>query len=642
MADFSLAGRALADSRLAARAGAALAPAGAFLAVAGLAAADGGYYPTSWGWITLAFAWAAGVALLVRERIVLTRLELAFAAGFAALLGWTALSLFWTDSIPRTASELERTLMYATAVVALLAVVRRRSLRAFAGAVTAAVTAACLYGLLTRLFPDRFPAPAEIAGYRLAEPLGYWNGLGIFAAMGVLLALGFAARSRSLTGRAFAAAALVPLTLTLYFTFSRGGWIALAVGLAAIVVLDPLRLQLTLTLAAMAPAPAIAVAFASRSEALTRFDATLDEASSDGRELALATVLLAAAAALAGAGLGRAERSYRPPPQLRRAYAVGLIAVLVLALGTITVRYGSPPTVVRDVWSAFKAPPPSTEGDLNRRLFNLSGSGRYLQWKAAVNAGKERPLAGSGAGTFEQHWLEQRPVAGKVRDAHSLYLEMFAELGIVGLGLLAATLALPLVAGVQGRRRPLVPIAFGTYAAYLAHAGVDWDWELPAVTITALCCAVFLLASGHGDATEPAGQRLRDAAVAACVAAAAIAVVVTLGNNAIAEAGDAIRSGDWAEAERDAASVRRWAPWSEEGWRRAGQADVGRGRYRRAEARLRAAIGKDPRNWELWFDLALATLGKTQREALERAERLNPLSPELAEFRAEVIAPRSR
>ena len=45
------------------------------------------------------------------------------------------------------------------------------------------------YGLATRLFPDRFERFDDpFNTYRLAEPLGYWNALGLLATVGVLLA----------------------------------------------------------------------------------------------------------------------------------------------------------------------------------------------------------------------------------------------------------------------------------------------------------------------------------------------------------------------------------------------------------------------------------------------------------------------
>src|SRR5204862_76074 len=75
--------------------------------------------------------------------------------------------------------------------------VRRRTVPALIGGVLTAITAISAYSLATRLFPDRIGTFDPLAVYRLEEPIGYWNALGIFADMDVLLALGVAARGRS-------------------------------------------------------------------------------------------------------------------------------------------------------------------------------------------------------------------------------------------------------------------------------------------------------------------------------------------------------------------------------------------------------------------------------------------------------------
>jgi hypothetical protein len=70
-----------------------------------------------------------------------------------------------------------------------------------------------------------------------------------------------------------------------------------------------------------------------------------------------------------------------------------------------------------------------------------------------------------------------------VRDAHSLYLETLAELGIVGF---LAVLAL--FGGVAACVRDQAAIGAGL-AAWAVHAGVDWDWEMPALTLVAVLLA---------------------------------------------------------------------------------------------------------------------------------------------------------
>src|SRR5207302_6395433 len=108
----------------------------------------------------------------------------------------------------------------------------------------------------------------------LLRPNGYWNSLGIFAAMGILLAFAFAARGRHLLTRLLAAASLVVLAPTLYFTYSRGAWIALALGLLTAIALDTRRLQLITTGLVVAPAPAVGVLLSSRLRGLTHTDSS--------------------------------------------------------------------------------------------------------------------------------------------------------------------------------------------------------------------------------------------------------------------------------------------------------------------------------------------------------------------------------
>ena len=64
---------------------------------------------------------------------------------------------------------------------------------------------------------------------------------------------------------------------------------------------------------------------------------------------------------------------------------------------------------------------------------------------------KSHEVLGSGAGTYEQYYLQHRTSGLKVRNAHNLYLETLADLGPVGLLLLIAGLVTPLVAGIRAR-----------------------------------------------------------------------------------------------------------------------------------------------------------------------------------------------
>ena len=147
----------------------------------------------------------------------------------AWLMCWTAVSIVWSDDPEQSVLDTERRLIYVIGLLAVLLLVRRRGTPVLARRDVAGIVAISTYALSTRLFPRG--VVDSFGGNRLAEPIGYWNGLAVFAVMGVLLALGFAARGKTLAARGFAAAALPVLLTTLYFTYSRGGWMALAVGL---------------------------------------------------------------------------------------------------------------------------------------------------------------------------------------------------------------------------------------------------------------------------------------------------------------------------------------------------------------------------------------------------------------------------
>jgi O-antigen ligase len=112
---------------------------------------------------------------------------------------------------------------------------------------------------------------------------------------------------------------------------------------------------------------------------------------------------------------------------------------------------------------------------------------RTSYWSTARAVVPRHVVAGSGAGTFAEVYSSARPEGPSARNAHSLYLETLDETGVVGLVLLLATLALPLVAGFA--RGPATAPAVGGYVVFLLHAGVDWDWTMPVVAVAALALA---------------------------------------------------------------------------------------------------------------------------------------------------------
>jgi hypothetical protein len=587
----------------------------AFAVVVGLGIADGGFFATAWGPLTLVWGKVSlGVGALVLPGLL------------AVLAIWILASASWgsqTEAVP----EVQRALAYVTGGLVLALVLRRDTVPGFLIGLWAGIAVVCVYSVATRLFPEELGVFDPIAGYRLSEPLGYWNALGIFSAFGLLLAFGLAARAERLTVRAVAAASTVPLLLTLYFTFSRGAWIALGGALAAMLVLDPRRLQLGATLALVAPWPAAAVLLASTSDPLTDVGSTIDEAAADGRVLTAVGVGLALAAAAASVLAVALEPRARLSDGGRRVgnvvvvgAVVGLIALTIAALGG--------PTGIAE---AFAAEPPKEGTDLDNRLFSLSGSGRVEHWRVAWDVVEDHPALGSGAGSFQRYWLEHRSYYGDVEDAHNLWLEVLSELGPVGLVLVLAVFGLPLVLAVRVRSQPLVPVAAGVLVAFVLHAGIDWDWEFPLLTLVALGCGSAIVASGIETSGTPGTWR-RIGLIAAAVALVPLVAAGALGARAVEASEDAFRERDFSRAVAEARNAEDLMPWSVRPLLLLGRAQAASDQDADARATFRRALEREPESWRLWLELAAVSSGAEREAAVARAKALNPLEQHVLEL----------
>ncbi|HEY3946090.1 MAG TPA: O-antigen ligase family protein [Solirubrobacteraceae bacterium] len=601
------------------------------LAAAPVLAANGGYFPTSWGWAGLALAWGAVAGASLRPIARPAGIELGFLGGLGAFAAWSALSSIW-GSPSAAALEVERTLVYLAAPLALQVLVHRRHVAALLGGVCAGIIAISGYALITRLFPRGSGGAAALVGNRLATPLGYWNGLGLVAGMGVLLALGFSARGGRASSRAVAAACVPVALMTLYFTFSRGASISMLAGMVALVALDRRRLQLLGATAPVAAIAAVAVWRASRETALTHLNVSLGAASHDGRRLAIILLGAMAAAACTAVLTRRAERAVHLGKRSRIVIGGVLIAIVLVAVSALFIRFGSPASLAHRGYRAFVAPP-SSGVDLNTHLFSLSNNNRIAAWRVAWHAFEEHPLGGIGSGGFEQYWDQRRPFALHIRDAHNLYIETMAETGIVGLLILVATLAAPLVGFWRARRHSLAAAALAAYAAFLVEAAVDWDWELSGVTLVALLCGGAVLVAGR----ERGSRRRRRIFPLILGSLIGVAALLGLGGNLLlALSSKAAVAGNWSSAASDARRAELWAPWSAQPWQQLGEVQLASGQRSQALASFRTAVSKDSGDWTLWVDLARAATGKERAAAFARAHALNPLDPTIAQTESEV------
>jgi hypothetical protein len=569
-----------------------------------LAWSAGGYYPRTWGAVLL----LEGIAI-VSFSILATKVEAGQPARLVvvALLGlaaWQIVSHAWAIDPDATVLEAERTLVYAGAAASTFLIVSRDRAGALVLGVLAGTGVVTVGGLLEHVLRSGTPSD------RLELPVGYANASGILAAVALLLGLGLAGDELRLR-RCLGAALAPPAAAALYLSLSRGSVLAAALGLLLLLVTARSPARLTPMAVAAVPTGAAVVLAAQ----LGRFDRPGATAAEIASLLALLGLSL-----LAGALAGRRPRSRRLPVSSRTALGVGVVAVAVAAVALLVAG-------VREVRDS-RSPPASQQGAPDR-LLSTSTSFRSDYWRVAGRMVRDDPVLGAGAGGFERTWLRERPALLFVRDAHDLYLETLAELGPVGLGLLLVALVTPLAGARWATREPVGAAALAAYVALLVHAVLDWDWELPAVTLCTILLGVGLVRlAGTGELRE-LGAGSRTALATAGVLMGVVAVVAHVGNGAAAEAQDALDRGDPATALREAERARRFTPWAAGPWRLRGEAELAEGRLALARRHLRRAVRDDPGSWDAWLDLALVTTGAERDRAIAQARLLNPRAPEL-------------
>jgi hypothetical protein len=600
-----------------------------FAAVGWTAAVNGGYFPDSWGWPTLVFLLLAAGSAVIGERLVLRRLDVILLAAVAGLTAWTALSALWAPSAGLAVQGAQLDLLYLAAAAAFLVVAPRRVQVPAVGVLVASVVVAA-WALGERLFPDWVGSYDPTAGgYLLTGPIGYSNALGLLMAIAAIVALGVVATNESRALRVAAGASLVLLLPTLYFTFGRGAAGALVLGLAVAAALDPRRLRFSVVLIATLPLPLAGVWLASRSAPLTTVGFPRSAAAHDGHRLALELAGLAVLQALVVVSLAR---RFAVSERVRRVYlgllAAGAAALLVLAL----VHIGNPVAFVARATDSFKSDSAATGGHLGSRFVRLASDNRSAYWQVAWHEVRDHPALGGGSNEFRRYWLRYRPNPFGALNAHNLYLEALADLGPIGLALLLAALAVPLVAAVRARARPLVAAVAGAYVAFLGAAALDWDWQLPAVTLAALACGTALVAAARPDeeAARPPSRLLRVSAVALAVPLAAFVFAAQIGTGALTASDRAAARSDEGAAAAEARRAETWLPWSTDGAQLLGEAQLASGDLEAARRTFLGAIARDRSNWELWLDLGLTEGGPARAEALAEARRLNSLGSALA------------
>lgn len=546
--------------------------------------------------------------------------------------------------------EADRVLVYLGFFLAAFLIAQTDQTRQrFAEGIAIAVFLVAALALASRLVPHVVNVSDSLGtGARTRYPLGYWNANGAAAGIAAALMLWMSRRSLVAALRWIAVAALPVILLSLYLTYSRGGLLALLVACGCLIALSHDRLWLlgTLAIGAIGTVPAVLAVQARRSLADNLpVPATIDQGVTVLLILlagiALTLALYAGLRRLEGrpGGLtGRAVDLSRSPVVLKR---IALVAAL-LAIGAAIAVGGR-------AWHQFSSSDLEFPNNPEQHFGQLSGAGRHDFYRVAIDAFGEKPLLGHGAGTYVFSWDQLRSIDIPVRDAHSLYLEAFAELGLVGGLLVLAMVGVLLWTGFMawrnagGPRRELHAALFAVMLTFAVGAAIDWFWEIAALgalfflaggALVAARCAQ--LARARAGANGQAERRRFGVAVAG-LAVAWISAVALIGpllvDRELKTAKSAAADGNVASAIEHADTARSIEPWAASPYLFLGLLAEAQGEYTTASGRLSQAIHREDRNWELYY-----LRSRVEREAghraaaradFKRALELNPKAPDL-------------
>ncbi|HET7510343.1 MAG TPA: O-antigen ligase family protein [Solirubrobacterales bacterium] len=562
-----------------------------------------------------------------------------------ALALFSAFSSLWSGSVELSVTEADRVLVYLGFFVSafLIAQTDQRRQR-FAEGIGISLIGIAVVGLASRLAPHLIElGPGPGSNTRLGYPLGYWNANGLAFGIGTAFALWLSRRSLNAPLRWLAVGSLPTVFLALYFTYSRGGLLALVIACGCLIALshDRLWLLATLAIGAVGAVPALLAVQARDSLANNLAgQATVDQGATVLLYLLAGTVLALVLFAL----LRGLER--RNDRLTGRALAIsrdpGVLKWIAVALAVIGI--GGAIAVGGRAWDQFTSSDVQFPSNPREHFGDLSGAGRGEFFRVALDAFGEEPIIGHGAGTYRFSWDQLRHTPQTVLDAHSLYLEPLAELGIVGgllvLGLVGTLLWAGFGAwrGASGPRRELHAVLLAAALAFAVGAAIDWFWEIAAVgaifflatgALVAARCGQLAALRAQGDGQ---GEQRRFGLTVAGLAVAWVTALALIGpllvDREIDSSNSAAADGNLPVAVDRAETARSIEPWAATPYLQLGLLAESQGDYATATARLSQAIEREDHNWQLYYLRA-----RVQHEAgdeaaakanLAEAQRLNP------------------
>jgi hypothetical protein len=572
---------------------------------------------------------------------------------FIALATLTTLSVLWSIAPDLTWIEANRTLTYLVVFAAGIGLARLApgSWSVLLKGLLLAATAIVGYALASRIWPGSLAANEIYA--RIGQPYGYWNAVGVTAALAIPPAVWLGARrSGHAPANALAYPLLGLLVVALFLSYSRGALGAAVVAMIVWFAFVPLRVRSLAVLGVSVIGAAPVIVWALSRDAFTKDLVPLSVRESAAGEFGLLLLTMVAVLLAAGLLIGFRVSREAPSPRIRRrvglAAATFVLLVPLVAFTSVAFSQRGLTGTISNRFHDLTSETAATSGGPQRLTQTSSSRGRY--WRNAGHIFAAHPLDGTGAGTFGTARLRYRKDVLVARHAHGFFAQTMADMGILGLLVVLAFTGAWLAAVFRTtggrvrfwRPRPGGPAAWdaervGVTALVLSalvfglHSAIDWTWFVPGCAVMGIFVAGFVAgrgplpvlgAAGGGATLAAAGPSLpRDirgwllpknhvragAAVAVALVAILAAWAIDQPERSDAATQDAlalVAQGHFQAALDKADHAHNLNPLSPKPLLVRAAVQDSAGDHRGALTTLEAAVIEQPSNPQLWMKLA--------------------------------------
>ncbi len=588
---------------------------------------------------------------------------------FAALTALTALSITWSVQPDNSWQAANLTLSYLAAFAGAAALARLAPgrWRALIWAIVITSVGLSAYALVRKVFPL-----ADQSLGRLETPLGYWNAIGVMAAIGFPPCMWIWSRRDTAPAlRGLAVPAVAILISVVVLSYSRSAAIAAVVAIGCSIVFVPRRLSATVLLALAAIGAAVISGWALSKPGLTGDNQALDLRTSAGHTYGFVLLITVVVLTVVGIAAAWAADRIAPSERIRRRIATALvIAVALVPVAAVAAVAESSRGLTGEIshaWDSLTNVNAITGNSASR--FGSLGSSRPLYWSEGIKVGEHALFKGVGAlgfATARSRYVNHGDIAVH---AHSYVVQTFADLGLLGLAVSLALLVswlastartvafrtrwAALDAAMTAEREGLIALAL-VVLAFGIQSAIDWTWFFPGVAVPVLLCAGWL--SGRGPLARPVGMAARRESLiarpgvaAGAVGLAAVSLLLAWviwqplsSTDSLTSAENAAANGNLGAAFSNARDAAGSDPLALEPLLVLSEL------YQRvrddgaARAELVKGVQLQPDNFQSWYALGSFDLSRHEARlalaSLERAQMLDPIDPGTAQALADARA----